>query len=213
MVMPQTLDEELARQRGILSQRYRHRATTTALITTEPRPDVAEEDMCWLCGELLPPKGADGDEADRVAHVTECIKQQEHRFNNTTESGSPAPPSTDGNASSGPTSISAAGPSSFSNNHQARARGISAFKASEKDCIGAGGEERECIICLEEFEVGDRLGLLECFCIFHEVRMLSNAIRSNYVIRLSLTCLLQRCIRDWWTHKGPGSCPTHQLHD
>jgi hypothetical protein len=43
------------------------------------------------------------------------------------------------------------------------------YKATEKDCIGEDGTEIECIICLEEFEVGDEMSRLECLCKFHKV--------------------------------------------
>ncbi|KAF2748517.1 hypothetical protein M011DRAFT_390983, partial [Sporormia fimetaria CBS 119925] len=56
------------------------------------------------------------------------------------------------------------------------------YTATEKDCIG----NQECEICLEEYEVGERLARLVCWCRFHE-----------------------RCIRGWWERRGPGVCPTH----
>ena len=44
------------------------------------------------------------------------------------------------------------------------------YLATEKDCVGEGGEgEAECVICFEEFEVGDEMGRLECLCKFHKV--------------------------------------------
>lgn len=44
------------------------------------------------------------------------------------------------------------------------------FHASEKDCIGQDGEGvQECVICLEEFAVGDEMGRLVCLCKFHRV--------------------------------------------
>jgi hypothetical protein len=44
------------------------------------------------------------------------------------------------------------------------------YDASEKDCIGADGEGlQECVICFEEFAVGDEMGRLECLCKFHKV--------------------------------------------
>jgi len=64
------------------------------------------------------------------------------------------------------------------------------YNATEKDCVGDEGVREECIICFEEFEVGDEMGRLECLCKFH-----------------------RKCIRQWWDAKGQGSCPTHQLHD
>ena len=45
------------------------------------------------------------------------------------------------------------------------------YLATEKDCIGADGLQQECVICFEEFSVGDEMGRLECFCKFHKVRI------------------------------------------
>jgi len=45
------------------------------------------------------------------------------------------------------------------------------YHASEKDCVGEDGEGgQECVICFEEFTVGDEMGRLECLCKFHKVR-------------------------------------------
>lgn len=60
--------------------------------------------------------------------------------------------------------------------------GVFAYTATEKDCI----DDAECTICLEDFEVGQEMGRLECFCRFH-----------------------MKCIRDWFETK-PGQCPIHQ---
>lgn len=62
------------------------------------------------------------------------------------------------------------------------------YHASEKDCLGSDGADgQECVICFEEFAVGDEMGRLECLCKFHRM-----------------------CIRAWWDLKGPGACPVHQ---
>ncbi|QOU19126.1 hypothetical protein BRETT_004347 [Brettanomyces bruxellensis] len=50
-------------------------------------------------------------------------------------------------------------------------------------------EDNECIICMEEFKPGDKIGRLECLCCFH-----------------------YKCIRDWFKHKGRCECPVHILH-
>ncbi len=51
-----------------------------------------------------------------------------------------------------------------------RNTGMIVYDASEKDCIGADGEGlQECVICFEEFAVGDEMGRLECLCKFHKV--------------------------------------------
>lgn len=47
----------------------------------------------------------------------------------------------------------------------------------------------ECVICLEDICPGDKVGRLECLCVFH-----------------------YKCIKDWFGRKGPGLCPVHLLH-
>jgi len=46
------------------------------------------------------------------------------------------------------------------------------YRATEKDCVGEDGGEQECVICFEEFVVGDEMGRLECLCKFHKVSSL-----------------------------------------
>lgn len=50
-------------------------------------------------------------------------------------------------------------------------------------------EEAECVICLEDLKPGDKVGRLECLCVFH-----------------------YKCIKDWFNKKGYGECPVHFLH-
>lgn len=47
----------------------------------------------------------------------------------------------------------------------------------------------ECCICLEGFGPDDKVGRLECLCVFH-----------------------YKCITDWFRKKGPGECPVHAVH-
>lgn len=47
------------------------------------------------------------------------------------------------------------------------------YIATEKDCVDADGNARECTICLEDFEGGDEMARLECWCFFHKVRSAS----------------------------------------
>ncbi|CAN3357483.1 hypothetical protein DICA3_F29558 [Diutina catenulata] len=49
--------------------------------------------------------------------------------------------------------------------------------------------DSECVICLEDLEPGDKVGRLECLCVFH-----------------------YKCIKDWFNKKGYGSCPVHVHH-
>lgn len=69
---------------------------------------------------------------------------------------------------------------------------MAVYKASEKDAKAVNDDEDppECVICLCEFEVGEDLALLECFCKFHK-----------------------ECIIGWWDKDGTASCPTHKLRE
>ncbi|KAF2027729.1 hypothetical protein EK21DRAFT_71309 [Setomelanomma holmii] len=152
-----------------------------------PRRHIAEEDECPICGNELPPKGSNDDEADRTQHIEECIALH---------SASPAPiPLTQQTSASLPAQrtrgMSNAGEGASNANRMSHAaRGMFPFTATEKDCIDAEGNEEECIICFEEYEAGDKMARLVCWCKFHE-----------------------KCIKDWWDKKGRGACPTHQLHE
>lgn len=50
-------------------------------------------------------------------------------------------------------------------------------------------DDNECVICLEEFKHGDKVGRLECLCCFH-----------------------YQCIKDWINKKGYVECPVHSVH-
>lgn len=146
------------------------------------RRQVAEEDECPICGNELPPKGPNNDDADRTQHIQECIALH---------SASPPPiPLTQQTSASLPTQrtrgMSSAGGGSgggggASNNAEASsasrlshaARGMFPYIATEKDCTDDEGREAECIICLEDFEAGERMARLVCWCKFHEVCFLS----------------------------------------
>lgn len=58
---------------------------------------------------------------------------------------------------------------------------------------GDGGEKDamdvECVICLEDLCPGDKVGRLECLCVFH-----------------------YKCIKDWFNKKSFAECPVHFLH-
>lgn len=51
------------------------------------------------------------------------------------------------------------------------------------------GIDNECVICLEDLKPGDKVGRLECLCVFH-----------------------YKCIKDWFNKKGYGECPVHFVH-
>lgn len=60
------------------------------------------------------------------------------------------------------------------------------FTATEKDCVSEDGTLQECTICMEEYEVGDKLARLECLCKFHK-----------------------SCIVGWFERKK--ECPVHKF--
>ncbi|KAL6713915.1 hypothetical protein ACLMJK_008409 [Lecanora helva] len=155
-----------------------------------PRPQLREEDECPICHQALPPKGPDNSEVAREAHVQSCI---ETHFSTSAPRPSNPPPSAAPGAAvaaSASTPSQAAGPrpvGSCSSAHRAsvtsadlpspssssaprkRPTGMLTYQASEKDCVGADGEgTQECVICFEEFAVGDEMGRLECLCKFHK---------------------------------------------
>jgi hypothetical protein len=138
-----------------------------------PRRQVAEEDECPVCGNELPPKGENGDEQERTQHIEECISLN---------SASPGPTAaltlTQTTSASLPTQrtrgMSSAGNGngegvSSSSRLAHAARGMFPYTATEKDCTNDEGAVAECTICLEDFETGDRMARLVCWCVFHEV--------------------------------------------
>ncbi|KAG9203107.1 hypothetical protein G6514_003630 [Epicoccum nigrum] len=160
-------------------------------LNPRPRRQIAEEDECPICGGELPAKGPDGDDTARSQHVEECIALH---------SASPAPASTMRPQAQTSTSLPVTrtrgmssagnGEGASSHRHSHAARGMFPYIATEKDCVDEDGNDAECVICFEEFQAGDKMARLVCWCKFHE-----------------------KCIRDWWKMKGRGACPTHQLHE
>ncbi|PWW79086.1 hypothetical protein C7212DRAFT_340008 [Tuber magnatum] len=158
-----------------------------------PRPRLKETDYCPICTHPLPPVDPNGNEDAREEHIQSCIRAVESSASpvNTPTTGAPAgtpnPPRT------------------------MRARRYTGggrmvvWKASEKDTWASGGEadekkfesegdvereKAECVICFEEFEVGDMIARLECLCRYHK-----------------------KCIRMWFDKKGNGECPVHAVHE
>lgn len=103
------------------------------------RPRVHENDICPICRRLLPPRGVDGDETAREAHIMACITERD-----------PSTQSSNGHASS-----------------SRGAAYMVRFTATEKDCVAEDGNVQECSICMIEYNVGDQLARLECLCKFH----------------------------------------------
>jgi len=131
-----------------------------------PTPEISEEDICPVCHLELPSRALANSESLRETHINNCIASRiSHGAARSTgggESGShgtPPPRTT-------------------------RRTRMIPYVATEKDSDG----NQECIICLENFVVGEEMARLECFCRFH-----------------------RHCIDSWFVNH-PGRCPVHQ-HD
>ncbi|KAI5367502.1 Putative FYVE zinc finger, Zinc finger, RING-type, Zinc finger, FYVE/PHD-type [Septoria linicola] len=156
-----------------------HPAQMLPRLPPQPRRQIAEEDECPVCGNEMPPG-----EAVRERHINECIAARMAPHSASTPPVAPSAaanivPSTTTGTSPPQAEGSRPRTTSF------RPRGMVQSTATEKDCIEADGEPRECPICYEDFQPGDELGRMECLCLFH-----------------------RDCIRGWWERKGAGSCPT-----
>jgi hypothetical protein len=170
--------------------RHRHSQSqnaATASSSTQPIPprrQVREEDECPVCGTELPPN-----ESVREAHVQECISA---RFSTSTPTtAAPTfPPPTGPSSSTPPVAMASDELGSRPRATSYRPRGMAIYRATEKDCLDENGDTQECIICFEDFQPGEELGRLECWCKFHRL-----------------------CIRRWWERGKPGGCPTHVLHE
>lgn len=144
----------------------------------QPRRQIPEEDECPICGDELPPKGPDGEDKDRTKHIEDCIAMH---------SASPGPKATPAPQTSAslPTQrtrgMSSAGNGEGASNRMSHAaRGMFPYIATEKDCVDDEGAQAECTICLEDFEAGDRMARLVCWCKFHEVCANEKSIAGEY---------------------------------
>lgn len=154
------------------------------------QPQLREEDQCPVCHKALPPKGIDGSETVREAHVAACIETSlSSAVPNTlqlatrawAEAAVTANENTAGQTGSGSAILEGSrgawqtpgrGDGAFESigNSRQRVRGMVVYQATEKDCVGEDGAgQAECVICFEEFEAGVDMGRLECLCKFHKV--------------------------------------------
>lgn len=179
--------------------------------SAQARPQIPEEDECWICHNELPSRLLDNWETLREQHVESCVATAmggtSHSPERPTTTIVPTVLRVDHGEGSSSTAQTSAPIPSVANTPEARmaAReqahaaivlggnpqspgssqrrtGVFPYPASEKDCV----DDAECTICLEEFEPGVQMGRLECFCRFH-----------------------LKCIREWFVTR-PGQCPVHQ---
>ncbi|KAF3214691.1 hypothetical protein TWF191_009683 [Orbilia oligospora] len=184
----------------------------------QPQPRLKETDYCPICMTVLPPPNpVTKDESAREAHIQQCIENavgspEVSRRRST--SGTPSNPASLANntMSSQParalsttpsqdqTQTHAPGPERSRRNTVSNRAGGSGrmvvYTATEKDTFAMGndaeadGQKAECVICFEEFEAGDSIARLECFCRYHK-----------------------KCITDWFNRRMDGQCPVHAMNE
>ncbi|KAF3171120.1 hypothetical protein TWF788_010007 [Orbilia oligospora] len=184
----------------------------------QPQPRLKETDYCPICMTVLPPPNpVTKDESAREAHIQQCIENavgspEVSRRRST--SGTPSNPASLANntMSSQPARALSTTPSqdqtqthapgserSRRNTVSNRAGGsgrMVVYTATEKDTFAMGndaeadGQKAECVICFEEFEAGDSIARLECFCRYHK-----------------------KCITDWFNRRMDGQCPVHAMNE
>jgi hypothetical protein len=153
--------------------------TSLALINNPPvRPQLAEEDECPVCSQELPPMDPDGSNKTREAHIENCIKS--HMYSSTPPVPREDPLASQSLTGAPETTQPALGQPSGSRPRRMTGGRMLVYKATEKDCTGEDGLAQECIVCLEEFEVADDMGRLECLCKFHRVSVLGTPVNSSY---------------------------------
>ncbi|KAH0548564.1 hypothetical protein GP486_007892, partial [Trichoglossum hirsutum] len=136
-----------------------------------PGPTLREEDYCPICQAILPPPRPDGSEEAREAHIENCIQMSFYGTTLPTTSPHQQSPATGNPPSSsqapGPTSTPPSG--GIARSRRGTVGRMVTFSATEKDCVGEGGEGvAECVICFEDIEVGVEMARLECLCKFHK---------------------------------------------
>lgn len=120
------------------------------------RPRINENDICPICRRALPPRGPDGDESAREAHIMDCINARDPSYHSSHATAASRIAGGDDEA-----------PSSSLHPHPHRLNMLT-FVATEKDCVSQeDGQVQECSICMVEYDVGDELVRLECLCKYH----------------------------------------------
>ena len=146
--------------------------TSAAALPPLPAAEVSEEDLCPVCGRRFPMLSNEHTQDHREEHVRECIAGY---------GASPVAVPVPREAQQADLRQQPPPPPRPS---PAAARMLP-FTATEKDCLGEDGSVAECTICMEEYEVGQFLARLNCFCKFHK-----------------------SCIVDWFERKM--ECPVHK---
>ncbi|KAK6539480.1 hypothetical protein TWF694_009703 [Orbilia ellipsospora] len=178
-------------------------------------PRLKETDYCPICQNVLPPPDpVTKDETAREAHIQSCIDNTisgHSASRRRSTSGTPTNLAQTTMTSQPSTSqpslqplVAAPLPRAHSSEPARRSRASSrptggrmvVYTATAKDTLPSGNdakaddEKAECVICFEEFEEGDQIARLECFCRYHK-----------------------KCITDWFNRRGDGQCPVHAMNE
>ncbi|KAF3939830.1 hypothetical protein ABW19_dt0204427 [Dactylella cylindrospora] len=172
-----------------------------------PQPRLKETDYCPICQQVLPPPNPiTNDESAREAHIQECIENAVGSHDTPRRRSNAGTPT---NYAATPPNIAALSQAQVQAQVQTQAsshverprRNTGAnrmviYTATEKDTYALGNDARaddqkaECVICFEEFEAGDVIARLECFCRYHK-----------------------KCIQDWFGRKENATCPIHAMNE
>lgn len=162
------LEAEQARPRRATDLGQRRLADTDGHRQSIP-PAVPEQDLCPVCGRRFAPLSVEQPLETREAHIRHCIEsyrvssvqpQANSPVNLATSQEPPLP------------------------QLPAPVTRMVEFTSTEKDCFDADGGIAECTICMEDYQVGEVLVRLDCFCKYHK-----------------------HCLLNWFGHKM--QCPVH----
>ncbi|KAF3907682.1 hypothetical protein AA313_de0207158 [Arthrobotrys entomopaga] len=178
-------------------------------------PRLKETDYCPICQTVLPPPDpVTKDETAREAHIQSCIDNTISGHSASRRRSTPGLPAslaqttmTSQPSTSQPplqplaaAPLLQAHPSGSAQRSRASSRPTGGrmvvYTATAKDILPSGNDAKadddkaECVICFEEFEEGDQIARLECFCRYHK-----------------------KCITDWFNRRGDGQCPVHAMNE
>jgi hypothetical protein len=170
----QTRPDPASRPMEVPPRRHIKDSVEQRSATVEERDDSSESERCPICGISLEAKA----EREREDHISTCLTNAEF-------SGSPDQPRLSNRM------LVYCMPFPDENKKVV----MSCSDASNSSLlVSPPSNEKfppleECVICLEDMKPGDKVGRLECLCVFH-----------------------YKCIKCWFKQRGPGECPVHAVH-
>lgn len=162
---------------------------TNAAAAADSPDDASDRDLCPVCAANLRAQFGGGDfEAYKEAHVSECLTQFDFNLNHQRS------PQASGarNHTRNKMLVYNIPPiprPQFEECGASGSRFVVGLDTSARSAMLEKHPAQECVICLEDLKPGDKVGRLECLCVFH-----------------------YKCIKDWFNKRGFGECPVHFLH-